>query len=471
MEETSPDLQSIGSEVGSQGPIIPNPSEIIKLTKRRWAVLIAIASFIFLNSLAGETGSIMKTLTELLDLPLKKYLIIMQLFLNLPILTTVPAGWFIDKYGMKSAIRIATFLMLIIYFSRALLFNPDLPMWKQLKIVYWVVMHLVSSQAVTIVYCMPLKVSENWFSASERPLAWTIMMKAPDLGISINSFSLPRFIKKVDDVKPLFYLNLACAVVTVVVVWICITKSRPIHPPSERMVMSRSRHTPFIQSIKLTFKQKDLILHLLHEAVYLGAYISVYTSLQPILFSSGHSEIFVGNLMSITALLSVVMVISLSTLVHRMKNITLTCKLAALFRTTCLIPFLVMILIPTPEWAIIIVALLLSTFNAWSSPNLNNMTAHLSSGVIPEASIAAVANTTTIIFMNACMFTFVFLIEPKPDGQHDYTQSIIFASVVIVVDLLLYLIFFKGKSIEENSTTTTTRENPSLNATDCDSQS
>lgn len=461
------------STTDSQRPIvIDSTQEDIKLTKRRWAILFAVASFGLFGSLAGETGSILHTVLDLLELKLKKYVLIQQSFSYLPVLTTVPAGWFIDKYGLKVAMQLAVVVMIIRDTFRALLFNPYIPYWKHLKIFYWIMLNIASSQAVTLYYCLPLKVSENWFSDTERTLAWSTMLSSSNIGLSIASFSFPRFIHEVKDVYPLFYLNIACAVATTIIVLLSITKSKPTHPPSERMVVSMSNRMPYFKSIKLALKQRDLLIHLFHEAIFEGIAIAVLVVLQDILTSSGKSNIFVGNLMSILGIASVMMIISLSTFVHRMKNIVLACKVASLMRTALIVPFFLVILWPTPEYLIIIIGLASNLTRSWASPNFTNMTAHLASGVIPEATIAGISVTTTVVLISLSQVIFVQLIETSHDGNHDYTRPMIFAIVVCVIDALFYVIFFKGKTNrrreDTESPTVATRVNPSLNAADCD---
>lgn len=154
------EVRANGSATGSQLPIITDTSSgDFKLTRRRWAVLFAIASFSFLGSLAGETGSILKTVIELLGLTLKEYVFIVQSFSYIPVVTTVPVGWFIDTYGLKITMQLATVGMVAKDIFRALLFNPNLPYWNELKKFYWVMVCIAGSLTTTIFYCLPLKVS------------------------------------------------------------------------------------------------------------------------------------------------------------------------------------------------------------------------------------------------------------------------------------------------------------------------
>lgn len=317
-----------------------------------------------------------------------------------------------------------------------------------------------------------IQVSQNWFPSHEWSFSWTIMMSSSNIGISIASFLLPRFVHEINDVYILFYVNIACAVAITIIVLLCVTKSEPTHPPSERMATSMSRQISYFKSIKLALKQRDLMIHILQEAIFEGITYSILMILQDILTSSGHSRIFVGNLMSITAILSVVSIISLSTLVHRVRNTILACKIAVFLRTALIIPFFLAILWPTPGWIVLTVTLISNLSRSWASPNLSNMTAHLASGVIPEATIAGVSVTVTILFMSISQMIFVQLSKTTPHGDHDYTHSMIFATVICLFDAFVYIFFFKGESSKREedmeSPPIATRVHASLNTAECD---
>lgn len=440
------ETETIHTGRGSQDSIIESSPQTFNLSRRRWAILFAISLFGLTNALTGDLSSILHTMLNLLDMPLNKYVYTQQLMSYISVVGTFPTAWFIDRYGIRISMYLATILLLIRDIARALLFNPDLPNWTNMKLVYWIASLVSNSQLMTVFYCLPLKISENWFATSERSVAWTVMMSSVSIGASIAAYSFPRFIDQTKDVKPLFYLNLGSGIATAFVILFCVTKSNPKHPPNERTAISLSIPIKYLKSIKRTFKQKDIMLHLLHEAIFEGLFLSELTVIQDILTSSGHDKIFVGNLMSINALVSVVMIVSLATFVHRVQNKVLACKVASLIRALLFIAYSNAMLHPLPGWVVLLSSIVFCICRSWALPNFNNMTAQLVSGIISEATIAGFAITLTVITMTTSQVAFVELISPTEDGKSDYTYSITFATVVCIVNTLAYLLFFQGQT-------------------------
>lgn len=419
-----------------------------KLSNRRWAILFAISFFGFGFSLVGESASILHTLLALLELPLHKYVYIQQSLSYISAVTVFPTAWFIDRFGTRLTMYIAAVLTMVADAAYALLYNPSLIYWKEMRRTYWITAKVVSNQISTIFYCLPLKISENWFASSERSVAWTVMMSSINVGISVAAYSYPRFIHQVDDVKPLFYLNTGFGFTTTLVILCCITRSKPKHPPNERAT-TPTTPAKCLGSIKIIFKQKDMMIHLVHEAIFEGIYISVLAVIQDILTSVGHTEIFVGNLISISALISVVMIISSSYFVHRINNIILTCKIASILRAIVFVAYLGTMLYPLQGWVVILSSIAFSLIKSWTPPNFTSMTATLASGIVPEAAISGFAIALTMISITASQVVFVLLIGTSEKGKPDYTYSMAFVIAVCMLNTFVYLIFFQGKTRKE----------------------
>lgn len=395
----------------------------------------------------GEFSAILNTMLKLLNLKLDNYIYISQVFMYIPAVGAIPTAWFIDKYGLKIVLYIASIFMLIRSVFRALMFYPDFPHWDQYKLTYWIISGLAASQSATMFFCTPLKISENWFPSSERSIAWTVMISSYSIGATLGAFFYPRMINDVSDVKPLSYLNLGSGVVLTFVMLICITRSKPKHPPSARSIKSsaEAQKLSWGASIKRMLKHRDIILHILHETIYDSMILSVLAVIQDILIATGHSKIFVGNLIAINSLVSVVMLVALAGLVHRISDITLACKVASVARTLIFIVHLMTMLYPMHEWIIMSVSVVYTICRSWALPNMNNMTAHIISGTVSEATISGVSTTLYVIMMSIGQVAFVQLIREDANGKRDYTYSITMACIVAVVNSLVYMIFFKGQ--------------------------
>lgn len=454
-----------------------------KLSRQRWLILFAVSSCGLLAGLSGQFSSILRVMLELLDLPRDDYVYISQAFMYLPAISSMPTAWFIDQYGLRQTMYAATILIVARGFFRTLLFLPNLTGWRELKLFYWISSGILNAQTAAIFMCLPLKISENWFSKSERSFAWTVMISSIDVGTTIASFSYPRLVDTVDNVGSLACFNSIGSLIVALIVFAFVTRSNPKYPPSERMQTKRQQNSQdhqqqckkpsWLASLKELLKQRQIMLHLIHRTVFASVAISPGLLMQDILVSSGHSEIFVGNLLAINSSMSVLMLIALSTLVHRVKNLTLACKLASLAESMLYTVHLLTILYPIDERPIVLVTVVFIVVKCWKQPNITEMTGHLINGSnISEATISAVSATVFISMTIMTQLMFVNLIRKRPDGSSDYADSIVAASVVCLANSLTYFIFFEGsthlpspsRSQQSNSTEMkTVMENPEPN--------
>ena len=417
----------------------------VKLSGQRWLVLLAVCVFGLLMTLAIETTPILHTILELLDLRIDKYLYITQTFYYVMALFSVPTAWFVDKYGIKLAIRVAAVLFLIQGTFRALVYYPDLPYWSQFKLFYYITTRLVGVQVFAIFLLLPLKVSESWFSASERSVAWTLMFSQLNIGSCIASFIYPKILKTLEDIKILAYLNIVCVLVTTLTSFICVTKSQPDHPPSKRMAEATKDKSSFLVSIKKMLKHRDILIHLIHNSIFESAILSESNVIQDIFTSTGHAEEFAGNVISANALISLVMQIILSSFIHKVKNITMSCKLSAFSQALIFVIYLGILAVPSPSWIVIGVSIILTICRSWTLPTFTNMSAYLACGTVSQATIIAASMTLTVLVMTVIQMTFISMI--KISKKHtDYLEGLLFLGVATIINATGYLIFFTGRS-------------------------
>lgn len=428
----------------SQTDPLTDSNREYKLSRRRWAVLFAVTLFGFASSFLDEVSSILNTICKLLDLDLKQYIYISQVFGYVPLVNTIFTAWFLDKYGLKAALYGTTAIMFVRNAFRALLFSPEMAGWAQYKIIYWIISSVAAVQVTSLYYCTPLKISESWFSASERSFAWTVIISATSLGASVGAFIFPRIIHEVSDVKPLANLNIIFAVLTTLAVLTCVTRSEPKCPPSERMLESTRKPIPYLQSIKSAFLDKRIVVHLLFVAICDGIFITIATLIQPMLMASGHSRIFIGNLISINSFLSLVATLSLSGFVHKLTNIALSCKIAALISNVALCFRLYVMIYPFSDTTVLIATITYYVSSGWTLPNFNNMTAHITCGVVAQGTISGLAAMSVIVVVSLCRATFVSLMR-QVDGKDDYTYPALFIVALRTICTLMYVIFFDGQ--------------------------
>lgn len=419
-----------------------------RLSPKRWFVLLAISYFGLAHALAGDTSPILNLILKLMDLRVDKYMYITQTFYYAMAIMALPTAWFVDHYGIRVAITSAGGLFLANTLFKTLLYMPNLPAFQAYKFYYFIISCVINTQLMAMFFLLPLKVSETWFSARERTVAWTVMFATMDTGICVGSFVYPRIMQDLNHIYILAYINLIAGITTLIVILFSVTSAAPEHPPSERMARASKDKTPFLITVKRMLTTRDILLQLIHSAIFESCTLTVAVILQDILISAGFSKIFAGNFMSINALVAIVMLIVMATLVHKVNNITLACKLGSASQTILFIMYLTALLYRAPGWAVVLVSIILNACKSWTTPNYANMVAHLACGVVSQATIVGFSMSSTVITMTVIQLTFVRFMKLST-GSHetnDYSHSLMFLMLVCIINELIYLIFFQGRA-------------------------
>lgn len=450
-------------DAGSQAPIVQD-NQIFKTYKRRWLILIALTVFGITNSAVDNQSVILDTMLKLLDISLEKYVNIGIAFSYLSIVITVPSAFLIDRFGIRKGLYVCTLLFILKNLFKALMFNEHLPKWHHFRRIYWILSGILGNLVIAFFWCLPLKISETWFPVNERSFSWATMNAATNVGFILSSITYPRLVHDASDLMSIYYIIIGATIVTTLTVATFVTKSKPKYPPSERTLASmRRRKVSHFQTIKRICTHKDMMLHLLHSAAYDGVSFAVLAIKQDILLTSGHSKIFIGNLMAVDSFVLIVTLMLLSTLIHRVENVMSMCKISSISKSILFAINCATLVYPVDDWLVVLTSVSYSILRSWASPNYTNMTAQLASGNVSEATAASFSITLLIIFLTASQFGFIQLVRYTPDGSRDYTNSMIFACATIFLISTLYLIFFKAKPSSYVSDIQEQNENDSEN--------
>lgn len=426
--------------------ILVNTDNNIRLSKRRWLVLFALSVLGFSVALTNDTSPIFHVILKLLELNTHEYIYINQLFNYIMAAIAVPVAWLVDKYGIKCAIYTAAALFIMNGIVNALLYYPELPGWSNNKMYYFITSQFIGTMLFSIYILLPLKVSENWFSESERSVAWTFMISQLSVGVCIASFTFPRIMSKAEDVKILAYINIIFVFINALVTLTCVTKSEPEHPPNKRIAEASNDTKPFLVSIIKMLRHKSIVLHLIHMSIFESIGLSLQKILQDIFTSVGYSEIFAGNFMSVTALVTLVMTISLASFVHKLKNVTLTCKLGSIAQAVLFIVYLITLMLASPEWILITVGIIFTVCRSWAAPIFTNMTANLACGTVSQATVVGFSVTLTLIAMTVVQLIFAALMDVSGKVTN-YSKSLFFLVILSIINSAIYIIFF-GQSLK-----------------------
>lgn len=433
----------------------PEPSPI--LSKRRWLILISVCLFGFSLALQN-TSPVLRELLLLLDLDVDKYLYIDLIFNYLIALFAIPAAAFLDIYGIRRTILMAMVFFVLSNFFTTLLYFTNLPGWHHHRIWFYITTHLFKTMCFAMFYLLPLKVSETWFAASERTLAWTIMFLQMEVGNCLVSFAYPRIILGIDDFEILAYVAIVTAVITVLACVSLVTRSKPDTPPSKRA--AEKKKLKILPSLKRMLKRSDILLQSIHQSIYASVVLTFCSVIQDILASIGHSQIFTGNYMLANSALSIILSIVMSSRVHKVSNLLMACKVGSFLQAVQYIMLLMSVLESAPGLGIIGLSVGLTIFRSFTVPINNEMTAHLIVGIVSEPVIIGFQLVTIPILMSVTQTIFAYLIQ-KHEKTNDYHNSLLFLIGVCIVNEVFYQVFFQGKKPIEPESDSETSDNRS----------
>lgn len=433
-------------------------------------------------------------MTDLLGWKLDEYIYMSQIFLYIRPLAALPCAWLIDRFGLRRTIYLALLLTLMRNSTRTLLFSAQITYWQEMKVFYWSICSLCENLIILIYYSLPLKISENWFSEQERSLAFSVVSISPTLGGAISSFVLPRIIQQQQGLHWLATGNLFALLLSILVIMVTVTRSRPKQPPSlrsfeaeqaQQQLRRRSTDQParqFGENIKNMLTNFHLMLHILTLVTFVAMAQSVTTVVQDVLAASDLSPIFCGNLLALNAVYgSLIQMVSSRYLDSRssaaqQQNATenemraggkrRTWRMKLLMLLTCL-SFLLYLSSLTVEqfwgryqWIMVVVSsLLYGSIQCWTIPYYNDLVADLILvSPVTQATVSAGSGAIFVLLNTPYQMMFVYLRQmgssssPPPKypsnrsakAKADYSLSMLFAGLIVSAVTFLYLTCFHG---------------------------
>lgn len=423
-------------------------------------------------------------MTSLMDVSLHEYIYISQIFFYIIPIMGLPTAWFVDRYGFRTAINFCLLLVIIRNQIRALFFLPHLDYWKMFRFAYWLTFNLLQQWILVFYYSLPLKISENWFSASEMTVAWSLMIVAPIFGSACSSLSVPQYVLDTSLAYRLAWVNTAASVISALVVLSCITRSKPKYAPSEREL--KENHSideqSLVKNLQALARDKNVIIHLVVLCSYDTFVITINSILQDVLSASGFSAVETGRFLAIMALASVVLQVWGAALLPSVADSRSAkkldgeqrlrkCKLYILLLclTFCLYS-IALTLRDYPEqqwWLAVGSSLVYTLLRFWATPLYNDLLAHLISGSVSQPTVAAVQMILQALFSVIFSVVFVYLrqvdtledlldvdegdlekdssLDGQLEGRPNYSWSILFLACTSVAATCLYLACFDGK--------------------------
>lgn len=457
----------------------------------------------------NDYNSIMKVFTDLMHLSVDKYVYANQFFYYVPPLAAMPVAYMLDRYDLKKSMRIVVALIAVRNLARVLLFMPNLgpeELWTSMRFIYWIVANITMNFVMVLYYCLPLKVSEDWFSKEERSVAWTCILLMPILGTALSALTVPHFVSHVGQVNRLAYMQIATYFISAFAILIGITRSKPeTGPPSERKAKANlclgSNPISMSEKLRRLACNKDIWLHIFALQTFQAIMGTINTVAQDLFKSAGLGIVFCGQLLASMNILTVVFQLISSARLERRANkeeqhqqqvgqlgqnlnssraITLRCKMCLTLQCSAFLLYAIALNVhllrgaatagdDKGQWIHFVVSnqwLLLIAFStlyvlalSWSNPNYNEQAARMIAGSVTEATYGAAGTVSHCVTQTIFSSAFVALrydtdVDDGKGHKHsEYWRSILFVSLCAVTMTSVYVVFFEGKQSE-----TTTRQ-------------
>lgn len=402
-------------------------------------------------------ASILNVTLELLGLTnnLKKYNLLSQLMSNVPLLVFSPlAAHLLNRCGVRKCLYISVVLISIRSGARILLFVPSLTQnWISFRFVYWIVAQLAACAIIAIYYSLPLKISENWFSASERTFAWSAIAIAPQVGSGITSLILPRVIKSTIDLPKLAVANLVALIVSALLTLACIKRSKPLHPPSARFGPSaRTSKLSLGKSALSILTRPQLLLFIFFSTVLESGYEAIGALLADILSAANFDAIFAGQMLAILGFSNAFAQLFLSATIKDIpdgekQQSTYMYKIIAFMTIASFISYTYALSVEhqTFWWIIPAVCLVSILVKQVAVVNLKNLSTYLISGIVSEPVFGSALAISNIILCNVSLLILTELRTfDQTSHKPHYKQALTTLSIVLTCLSLLFIAFFNA---------------------------
>ncbi|XP_068236424.1 solute carrier family 49 member A3-like isoform X2 [Palaemon carinicauda] len=267
-----------------------------KVYPRRWAVLFTVtclnisnaAIWICISPVATRVAEYYEK--DLADI---NWFSLVFLFVSIPFCFI--STFSVNRLGLKPAIHIGAALNCIGAIVRAL---GTSGIFSDLNTQFAVSLtgQVIAAMAQSFLLFIPTKVSQLWFPDNARAVSTTILSLSNPLGIVVAMVVSPLTVNKKEDFPLLNWIFMGVAVVAEVITIICVTRSKPVTPPSASAEEGNDQTTnaSYLSQLKDAFTSVPYWLLLLALGCGVGLFSALATVTQQILCPLGYSDDFVG---------------------------------------------------------------------------------------------------------------------------------------------------------------------------------
>ncbi|XP_002160869.4 solute carrier family 49 member A3 isoform X1 [Hydra vulgaris] len=264
--------------------------KIYKLYKIRWFVLSTVVMFNLANAMVWITfAPVTNYVSAFFDITETTVNWFSLVFFIAFIPCCFASWWFMETYGLKTAIIIGSLVMFSGAYLRVLgVFLFEKP---NIRFIITMIGQVLCATTQPLVLSMPTKVAALWFGDKERTIANTIASMSNPLGVLIANGVAVLLVKESRDVPYLVSIFSVPAYIGLVMAVIGVRSSSPPTPPS---VSAEHEPESFFLGLKHVFRNRQFMLLCATIGFGIGLFSTISTILQQMICPQGYSNDIAG---------------------------------------------------------------------------------------------------------------------------------------------------------------------------------
>jgi len=389
--------------------------------------------------------------------------------------TCLLATYIVESRGLRTGIRIGSFLTGFGGLLCCVSTFPGLAVYIPFKVQYWMALlgQAATGVACPFISCVPTKVSQHWFPDSQRTMATTILGMSYPLGIVIGQGLTPVIIQRPDQIPIMNIMFFIPAGIGAVLGLVMIKSSHPPTPANPSSQLYNQRKMNYWGTLKEVFTNKAFVIIFLFLGGAMSFISCLATKMEQIMCSVGYSDELAGLCCSLVILSGAFGTVMFGIAAEKTGKMVEITKLCCFGSIICILVLSYLLLIPDVAEYIIAACLLLGIFALGVFPLALELTV--------EATFPAdQATVTCFIFLSSAiqgvilMVTENWLGDPLPEkykaietcslshageGEEagnfleakDYTRYLLFVIIYLIVLVIIYMFFFKTELRRTNA--------------------
>ncbi|XP_007184549.1 feline leukemia virus subgroup C receptor-related protein 2 isoform X2 [Balaenoptera acutorostrata] len=257
---------------GSAHPSSSGPEDlgVIKVSKRRWAVVLVFSCYSMCNAFQWiQYSSINNIFMNFYGVSAFAidWLSMCYMLTYIPLL--LPVAWLLEKFGLRTIALTGSALNCLGAWVKLGSLKPHLFPVTLLG-------QVVCSVAQVFILGMPSRIASVWFGANEVSTACSVAVFGNQLGIAIGFLVPPVLVPNIKDQDKLAYH------ISIMFYIIAVFKEKPKHPPSRAQSLSYALASPdasYLSSIVRLFKNLNFVLLIVTYGLNAGAFYALSTLL------------------------------------------------------------------------------------------------------------------------------------------------------------------------------------------------